>query len=246
MTRRVLVTGAAKRVGRAVALELARSGCALELTYRSSADAMRATADAARAAAREAGHAIDVRTHRVDLADLAAVEALAAELAARGALAGIVHNASVYAPTELDGVSAADALGHFTVNALAPLLLTSRLAGRLREAGGSVVLFSDIHVLGRPRRRFVAYSMSKAAATDLVATLAVELAPAVRVNGIAPGVVAWPDDVALDERARYEARIPLARPGTPEDAARCVRWLLLEATYVTGETIRVDGGRWLR
>ncbi len=73
-----------------------------------------------------------------------------------------------------------------------------------------------------------------------------EMAPDVRVNAVAPGVVAWPDAAPADMRQRYESRIPLARPGTPEDAAECVRWLALDAHYVTGESIRLDGGRWLR
>ncbi|MBL9147304.1 MAG: SDR family oxidoreductase [Phycisphaerae bacterium] len=243
---RVVVTGAARRVGRAIALDLAAHGCDLELTCRTSRAELERTADDARAGARAKGHEIDVRLHEIDLADDAAVVALGRDLASRGPLHGLVHNASSYGPATLADVTAADALSHFRVNALAPLLLTQALASSLRQAGGAVVLFSDIHVLGRPRRRFLTYSMSKAAVTDLVATLALELAPTVRVNAIAPGVVAWPDDADPGEVERYEARIPLGRPGTPEDAAGCVRWLLFDAAYVTGEVLRLDGGRWLR
>jgi len=78
-----------------------------------------------------------------------------------------------------------------------------------------------------------------------VEALARELAPRVRINAIAPGVVAWPDGTSVQERAAYEARTPLDRSGTPEDAAAMVRWLVLEAPFVTGEVIRLDGGRWL-
>jgi pteridine reductase len=88
--------------------------------------------------------------------------------------------------------------------------------------------------------------MSKAAIHCMVESLALELGPAVRVNAVAPGVVAWPDDAPAEERAAYEARIPLARPGTPEDAARMVRSITEDMPYVTGSVFRLDGGRWLR
>ena len=80
----------------------------------------------------------------------------------------------------------------------------------------------------------------------MVWSMAVELAPHVRVNGIAAGVIAWPEGTPANEIADYEAKIPLGRSGTPQDAAACVRWLITEATYITGEIIRLDGGRWLR
>jgi pteridine reductase len=88
--------------------------------------------------------------------------------------------------------------------------------------------------------------MSKSALHCMVEALALEVAPAVRVNAIAPGVVAWPDDAPLEEREAYESRIPLARAGTPEDAARLVRSIIEDMPYVTGSVIRLDGGRWLR
>jgi pteridine reductase len=245
---RVVVTGASRRVGRAIALRLASEGCDLELVHRERTDEALRTAEDARAAAASAGRAIEVATHAADFDDAHAVERLAAELAERCAagLAGLVHNASSYAPSRFGSCGAEEFARHLRINAIAPALLTQALAPALVRACGAVVLFSDIHVLGRPRRGYLAYSMSKAAASDLVATLAVELAPAVRVNGIAPGVVAWPDDAPASERQAYEARIPLGRSGTPEEAAEATRWLLLDAAYVTGEILRLDGGRWLR
>jgi pteridine reductase len=111
-----------------------------------------------------------------------------------------------------------------------------------------VIAFTDIHSMGRPRKDFSAYSMSKAAITEMVYTLARDLGPEVRVNAVAPGVVAWPEegnDADPDMQRKYVRRIPLGRPGTPDDAAEVVRWLAFDATYLTGEVIRVDGGRWL-
>lgn len=246
--RVVVVTGAAKRVGRATALALAEVGCDLVLHYRSSTREVEATRRDAIELARGTGHAISVQTIEGDLAEVAGIERLAGRLCdAVGAnLAGLVHNASSYGPSRFGSIRPADALGHFHVNALAPLLLTQALADALRAAHGAVVIMSDIHAMGRPRKSFAPYLMSKAAVTSLVETLALECAPEVRVNGVAPGVVAWPEHADPNEVASYEARIPLGRAGTPEEAARVIRWLLLEASYVSGEVVRVDGGRALR
>jgi len=244
-----LVTGAAHRVGAAVALELAAAGFDLVLTCHTRSAELEITAQAARDAAAASGGACSVELHRVDFADIAAVGAFAAELAGRDRCDALIHNASVYEPSPLGSITDDELVRQYRVNAVAPLLLTQAAGELLRRStlvgGGAVVCFSDIHVLGRPRLRFAAYSMSKAALTQMVEGLARELAPQVRVNAIAPGVVAWPDDTPAAERERYELRIPLRRPGTPEDAAKLVRWLVLDATYVTGEIIRLDGGRWL-
>jgi pteridine reductase len=105
---------------------------------------------------------------------------------------------------------------------------------------------ADIHAMGLPRSGFSAYAMSKAALVELIRSLARELAPRVRVNGVAPGVVAWPEEgYEADEEAQraYLKRVALERAGTPEDAAAAVAWLALDATYVTGQVIRLDGGR---
>lgn len=245
----VLITGGARRVGAAIGLELARAGCDVVFTYRESADEAESTA----ARLRAAGAAVE--THRLDLNDLESVERWGAECAAHwGRLDVLVHNASVYEPGSLDDISEADALRHYRVNALAPLLLSKSLAplmtdtARIAGASPCIVALCDMHAMGRPRRNFAAYSMSKAALVEMVRVLARELAPAVRVNGVAPGVVAFPEsgfESDPEMQRRYLARVPLGREGTPEDAAQAVRWLGLEARYVTGEIIRVDGGRWL-
>lgn len=243
----VLVTGAARRVGRAIVLEFARAGCDVSFTYHASGDEAESLAREAAALGAEGTF------FQVDLSDAGAVEAFAqdrAEMQSR--LDVIVHNAALYEPSPLDEVTLADAERQMRVNAIAPLILTAKLAPLLRQSGlrggASVIALADIHAMGRPRRNFGAYAMSKAALVEMVRCLARDLAPEVRVNAVAPGVVAWPEsgiDAGPEEQARYLRRIPLRRAGTPEDAAKVVRWLALEATYVTGEVIRVDGGRWL-
>lgn len=243
----VLITGAAKRVGRATALAFADAGCDLIVTYRTSEEEAHSLRDEA------STRGCTVRLEHLDLNDLDATSELGKRLAKDlPRLDVLVHNASIYGRTALESLTADDALRHYRVNALAPLLLTRDLAGLLREsplpAGGAVVAMADIHAMGRPRKAFSAYAMSKAALVEMVRTLARELAPRVRVNAVAPGVVAFPDEgyeSTESEQAAYLSRVPLERTGTPEDAAAAVRWLALEAGYVTGEVVRVDGGRWL-
>ncbi|MEM9559182.1 MAG: SDR family oxidoreductase [Planctomycetota bacterium] len=242
------ITGGAKRVGRAVAAALAAKGWDLALTYRTSDDeAQQLASDLAR------DHGIDTRLDHLDLDDLEAAETYARTLAADlPRLDALVHNASIYAPCPLNETTADEAMRYQRVNALAPLLITKYLAPRLassdQPAGGAIVAFSDMHVLGRPRDGFAAYAMSKAAITEMVRSLAIELAPRVRVNAVAPGVVAFPESgyESDDEAQRaYLERVPLDRPGTPQDAAEATRWLIEDARYCTGQIIRLDGGRWL-
>jgi pteridine reductase len=251
-----LITGGVKRVGLATAVSLARAGCDLLITYRSSQDEAKAAAEHVRGAlatgtAPSMNETVSIEFGRVDLDDLSATERFAGELGAR--LAGLdvlVHNASIYGSTPLGELTADEAMRYYRVNALAPLLLSKHLAPRLAESvlpgGGAIVAMLDIHAMGIPRAGHSAYAMSKAALHEMVRTLAKELAPRVRVNGVAPGVVAWPesgDETSAEMQARYLSRVPLARAGTPEEAAEAVRWLALDATYVTGHVIRIDGGR---
>lgn len=240
---RAIVIGAARRVGRAVAIEFARAGFDIDLTCLSA----RAEADAA---ARECeGLGVRASVHRLDLAEPATwSEAL--DAFGDGPVDALAVVASSYAATPWGSITVADAEHEMRVNAIGPLLLVQSLADRLsrsrRPGGGAVVLFGDIHADGRPRRARAPYLMSKAAIHAMTEALAVEMAPAVRVNAIAPGVVAWPDDAPDAERRTYESRIPLGRPGTPVDAARLAVALCRDLTYVTGTVVRLDGGRWLR
>lgn len=250
-----LVTGASRRVGRAVAVELARAGLGLVLTYRSRKDECAETARLAEAAARAAGHTVATACAGLDLADAAASERFAVRLdearrAKGAALDVIVHNASAYEPTPLAGIEATSVESMHRVEIVSPLLITERLRAGLdasrREGGAAVVFFSDVYALGRARAGFTAYMLAKAAVETLARQLAVELAPKVRVHCVAPGVVMWPEGFPDDAKREILARTPMARAGTPEEAARLVRFLALEATFSTGGTIAIDGGRALR
>lgn len=246
-TPRALVTGGARRVGRATCLALARNGCAVDLTYRTSNE------EALDLTAQLRGLGVEAETFPADLEDEQSVRALASRYGpSERSLDILVHNGSIYGSTPLTDLTSDEALRFFRINALGPLLLTAGLADALRASempgGGAVVAMCDIHAMGRPRTGFSAYGMSKAALAEMVNVLARELAPSVRVNGVAPGVVAFPESgYESDEQAqqRYLSRVPLERSGTPEDAAETVCWLALHAHYTTGQVIRVDGGRWL-
>ena len=243
----VFVTGGAKRVGRAIVESFAASGCDIIFSYNSSSQ------EALELLTKVRANGVDCHALKLDLSDeQRATKDAAAFFATLPRLDVIVHNASIYDSTPLDANIGIEASRHFRINALAPLMLTQALAPMLAKStmkgGGSVICMCDIHAMGRPRPQFTAYSMAKAALTEMVYSLARELAPSVRVNGVAPGVVVWPEAgefADASEQARYLRRVPLGRAGEPSDAANAVRWLALEATYVTGEIIRIDGGRWI-
>lgn len=249
-----MVTGGAKRAGRAIALEMAERGLDVLLTYLTS----KAEAEATRDEIRSRGvHAAAVAFDLADPGDTLARANSLAPLLPR--LDVLVHNASVYEPSPIEpgGAGLLDQLErHHAVNAFSPLVLQAALAGHLAASGlpggGAIVAMLDIHTEPEhalPRRDHAAYAMSKAALGALVRAGAVDLAPKVRVNGVAPGVIAWPEsgpEADPEMQARYLARVPLGRSGTPDDAAKAVAFLALDATYTTGQVLRVDGGRALR
>jgi len=242
-----MVTGGAKRVGRATALRLAESGFDLVVTYRSSEDESRELVDLA------AERGASTRLEQLDLDEPDAVEELGARLARDTRMDALVHNASIYGGADLADVTPDVALRHYRINALGPLLLSKHLAQRLGASelpcGGAIVALCDIHAMGLPRSGFSPYAMSKAALVEMVRSLARELAPGVRVCGIAPGVIAWPEtgpESTEEEQQAYLSRVPLGRPGSPDEAAEMVRWLIQDATYLTGQIIPLDGGRSLR
>ncbi|HZW19379.1 MAG TPA: SDR family oxidoreductase, partial [Luteimonas sp.] len=162
-----------------------------------------------------------------------------------GRLDALVNNASGFTPTPLGSVTPAQWDTLFASNARAPFFLAQAAAPHLAAARGAIVNLLDIHAQ-RPLRDHAVYCMAKAALAMATRSLALELAPDVRVNAIAPGAILWPDGDTDDaRRAALLARTPLGRTGTPEEIAGAVRWLLRDATYCTGEILRLDGGRLL-
>ena len=237
--KRLAVIGATSRVGRAVAEIFLDLGWSLELTAR---DPDRI--DSGIRPASGSSPAV-VRCHELDLADPDAVDRTVESIGG-AALDAIVVAGSPFDETPLAEATADD----FTFHAAAQLAGPARLVQGLRpalSAGASpaVLFFGDIHAWSRPRAHATPYLVAKAGVEAMVGLLAVELAP-VRVFGLSPGVVGWPEDWPESRRNAYLERVPLGRAGTPAEAAGLVRSLLVDATYCTGVVIPIDGGRHLR
>ncbi|MFN0134704.1 MAG: SDR family oxidoreductase [Phycisphaerae bacterium] len=235
--RVVLITGGAKRIGRAIALRLARAGCNIAIHYRRS----RADAEATVAGCRALG--VDADLLAADLANAAQTATLVPWVTRRfGRLDILINNASEFPRMALDDFDAAvwDRVMH--VNATAPMILAHAAAPELRRRRGRIVNLCDAST-ARPWTSHLAYSASKAALECVTKMLARTLAPDVNVVGVAPGVADWPDDYGADVRAKLTTRIPLQRAGTPDDIAAMVHFLLADGDFVTGSIIPVDGGR---
>jgi pteridine reductase len=236
----VLITGAAKRVGAAIARRLHSRGAQLMLHYHSAEEdalALQAELNAARA-----NSAALVQANLLDDAGLP--EIIRNTLLRFERLDALVNNASTFFPTPVGEISTEHWDNLVGTNLKAPLFLAQAAAPHLKRAGGAIVNITDIHA-DRPLKNYLVYSVAKAGLAGLTRALARELGPEVRVNGIAPGPIIWPEDGSFDEvtRQRVISHTLLRRTGEPDDIARAVYYLIAEAPYVTGQIIAVDGGR---
>jgi pteridine reductase len=235
----VLVTGAARRIGAAIVARLHAEGARVAIHYRSSGNDAEQLATQLNALRGDSAAAFPA-----DLLDVGALPGLVAEVADWGGrLDALVNNASTFYPTPVGDITEQhwdDLVGS---NFKAPLFLSQAAAPALRETGGAIVNLVDIHAT-RPLRDHPVYGPAKAALAMLTLSLAKDLAPAVRVNGVSPGAILWPEDGMTDSaRDAILKQVPLGRAGEPEDIAGCVLYLLRDAPYVTGQIIAVDGGR---
>lgn len=236
----VLVTGAARRVGAEIARVLHADGARVILHHRHSA-----TEAEALAAELNARRAESAATVAGDLGTGGIPERVAETALARyGRIDALVNNASSFFPTPLGTIDSAawdDLVGS---NLKGPLFLSQALAPALRAQRGAIVNIIDIHA-ERPLRHYPLYCAAKAGLAGLTRALALELAPEVRVNGVSPGPITWPEDGQFDAEARAAIvrHTLLQREGNPGDIARTVRFLLFDAPYVTGQILAVDGGR---
>ena len=237
--RVLLITGGARRVGAEIVRLLHGAGADVLLHYRTSAGA--ASGLAAELNQERPGSVV---IHAADLCDDGAPEALvAAAVQAFGGIDILVNNASSFYPTPVGTITTAQWDDLFASNLRAPLFLSQAAAPSLRARGGLIVNIVDIHGL-RPLKKHPVYSAAKAGLAMLTRSLAQELGPAVRVNGVAPGPVLWPEQ-DLDESLKAEiiAKTALKRAGTPRDVAKTVLFLARDAPFITGQIIAVDGGR---
>ena len=242
-TKVVLVTGGAQRVGAAIVRHLHAQGWTVLIHYR----------DSERAAS-----ALVTELHKLrsmsafsiyaNLDKLEEIEKLPKRiLEITGRLDALVNNASTFYPTRIGRASLDDWNNLISSNARAPFFLSQALNPLLQETSGSIVNIVDIHAQ-RPFKQHTIYCMAKAALQMMTYALAKELAPKVRVNGVAPGAILWPEAnsasaITNDTQQQILASVPLQRSGCPEDIARTVSFLINDAPYITGQIIAVDGGR---
>lgn len=237
--RLALVTGAGHRVGRAIALGLADHGLDIAVHYNGSADGAEETAAEVRKRGGRAG------TFQADLALEQAPRDLIARVTERmGLLDVLVNSAAVMIRTPLETVTVAEWDSMFAINLRAPFFLALAAAGAMGARGGTIINIADLAAF-ETWPAYVPHGITKAGVVQMTRGLARVLAPGVRVNAVAPGVVLLPDDWTSADASRLSATTPLARLGTPDDVVKAVRYLL-DADYVTGETLIVDGGRHVR
>ena len=235
----VLITGAARRIGASIGRCLHAEGANVVIHYRGSADAATALCEQLNAA--RANSALPLQA---DLGDVAALPELVAKvLAWHGRLDALVNNASSFYPTPMGSISTNDWDDLLGANLKAPLFLSQAALPALRESGGAIVNIVDIHAQ-RPLQDHAVYGAAKAGLAMLTRSLAKDLAPDVRVNGVSPGAILWPEnDVTDASKEAILRQIPVGRIGDPDDIAGCVLYLIRDAGYVTGQIIAVDGGR---
>jgi len=237
--RCVLITGGAKRLGAATARRMHGAGASIVVHYRHSAAEARALVAELEAVRPGSAHAVCA-----DLLDIAALPGLVAAAVQRfGRLDVLVNNASTFYPTPVGSITPAQFEDLIGTNLRAPLFLSQAAAPALRETGGLIINMVDIHAK-RPLKSHPVYSSAKAGLVMLTRSLARELGPEIRVNGIAPGPVMWPEH-PMDETLKGEivGKTALKRTGSPDDIARTALFFAADAPYVTGQIIAVDGGR---
>lgn len=242
MAKRVaVVSGGAKRIGQAIVEHLHGMGFDIALHYRSSQVSAQALADAL---CRE--RADSCRLFQADLREQEQVSAMAEELLAHySSIDLLVNNASGYFPTPIETTSAAEFDSMLDANLRGPYFLIQGLLPAMRSGSASIVNILDVHV-DRPLPHFNVYGAAKAGMASLTRSLAVELGPEIRVNGVAPGAILWPEEGdSYDASMREDTieRTPLKRKGEPIDIARTVGFLACDAPFITGQVIVVDGGR---
>lgn len=236
----VLVTGAARRIGAAIARTFHRAGFDVALHCNRSVDEAQQLADSLNEKRPDSA-----RVFPAPLDDIAAVQTMAQQVYQwRDRLDVLINNASSFYPTPLKSANEQQWNELINSNLRGPYFLCQALSGPLRESSGSIVNIADIYA-SSPLKGYSIYCIAKAGNAMMTKALAKELAPGVRVNGIAPGVILWPhSDEQMSDTVKQQVieRVPLQRIGSPEDIAHTALFLASKASYVTGQIIAVDGG----
>jgi len=234
-----LITGAGKRIGACIARTLHEAGAGIAIHYRDSKGPAEELANELNSI--RADSTVTVKADLCDTANLDAV--LSGIIDQTGRLDILVNNASSFYPTPLGSISEQQWEDLVGTNLKAPLFLSQAAEPYLRDSGGVIINIVDIHAT-RPLRHHAVYGLAKAGLAMLTRTLARDLAPVIRVNGVSPGAILWPENDMSDSiKDNIIGQVPLKRAGEPSDIANCVLYLVRDADYVTGQIIAVDGGR---
>lgn len=240
-TKTVLVTGGARRIGAATVMRLHAAGCNVAIHFNIAID------DAVSLAASLNGLRADSAfLVKADLLNTNALQEMVGQVVRRfGRLDALINNASSFFPTDLDKLNETQWNDLIGTNLKAPLFLSQAAAPFLLKTNGCIVNIVDIHA-ELPMPGHLMYNVAKAGLAGLTRALATELAPRVRVNGVAPGPILWPESNEWEDVDRHRKiieRTLLKRIGEPDDIAKTVQFLILDAPYITGQIITVDGGR---
>jgi len=238
-TRYALVTGAARRIGACIAETLHQRGCDVFLHYHQSCDAVNELAEKLNTLRSESATIV-----QADLSEVDEINRLAGQVRAQtGRLDLLVNNASRFFPTVVGATSMEQWDELMGSNVRGPYFLTQALLPELTTAGGSVVNLLDVHAV-RPMSEHAVYCMAKAGLQMMTLALARDLGPKIRVNGVAPGAILWPEqDSTSEDQQKILNKTVMGHAGMPEDVASAVAYLGLDAPYVTGQVLAVDGGR---
>jgi pteridine reductase len=234
-----LVTGASQRIGAEIVRQLHAAGANVGIHYRNSAAEAQVFCDDLNGLRSDSAAIFDA-----DLAQTSALSGLTESFVAwAGGLDVLVNNASTFYPTPMGTITELQWDELFASNLRAPLFLSQCAMPYLRESQGVIINLVDIHAR-RPLRDHAVYGSAKAGLEMLTRSLAKDLAPEIRVNGIAPGAILWPEHGMTESvKNTILQQIPLGRPGEPRDIAECVLYLVSGARYITGQVIAIDGGR---
>jgi len=240
MNKNVLITGAAKRIGACCAKMLHEKGCNIFLHYRTSEQETRQLVNGMNQIRSDSA-----RMMQADLLNMDELKLLAKQAeSAWGSLDVLINNASAFYPQTVNKVSEQNWDELLGSNLKAPFFLSQALADTLLENCGCIINIIDIHA-ERGLKGYPIYSIAKAGLAGMTRILAKELGPEIRVNGVSPGAILWPEEQCSDQKEEILRRVVLKRSGEPEDIAKAACFLIEDAPYITGQIITVDGGRTL-
>jgi pteridine reductase len=240
INKTALITGAAKRIGAAIAEHLHQNGMNIIIHYNTSEEEALQLAD--KLNENRAASAIAIKAKLEDKDSYSAL--INSSLEFKGNIDALINNASAFYPTPVDNLNDEQWNEMININLKAPLFLSQIAAASLHKNNGCIINIADIHA-SRPLKDHSIYSVSKAGLTMLTQSLAKELAPTIRVNAISPGAITWPDEMADETKQSILAHTAMKRTGSMEDISKAVLFFIRDADYITGQVLNIDGGRTL-